>query len=198
MDFRHLWNFISGDVRRWRFLYGDPARDVRQKSFGFFVEDDVKASRHVTLNLGLRYDITDPIKDAHNLLANYMPTSTSGLVQMGQGISQPYPTNYNNVSPRIGLAWDVFGTGKTVFRSGFGVIFEQPSIRTFMFNGGGLNLNPSGVPYVDGAGVTHQPTGTITSFLQISTDGTQIQMACAESGSDDLPQCRKFRQRVQR
>jgi hypothetical protein len=138
------------------------------------VEDQLKATRRVTLNLGLRYDVTDPIKDSHNRLANYVPTSTSGLEQVGLGLSSPYPTNYNNVSPRVGLAWDIFGTGKTVFRSAFGVIFEQPSIRTFMFNGGGLNLNPSGIPYVDGNGVTQQPTGTITSFLQISSDGTQI------------------------
>ena len=109
------------------------------------------------MNLGLRYDVTDPIKDSHDLLANYVPTSATGLVQVGQGIGSPYPTNYNNVSPRVGLAWDIFGTGKTVFRSAFGVIFEQPSIRTFMFNGGGLNLNPSGIPYVDGNGVTQQP-----------------------------------------
>ena len=174
VDFRELYQFLSGDVRRWRFLYGDPGRQVSQTAFGFFVEDQVKATRRVTLNLGLRYDVTDPIKDSHNLLANYVPTSTAGLVQVGQGISSPYPTNYNNVSPRVGLAWDIFGTGKTVFRSAFGVIFEQPSIRTFMFNGGGLNLNPSGIPYVDGNGVTQQPTGTITSFLQISSDGTQI------------------------
>lgn len=174
VDFRELYQFLSGDVRRWRFLYGDPGRNVSQKSMGFFLEDVVKATQRVTLNLGLRYDVTDPIKDSHNLLANYVPTSTSGLVQVGQGLSSPYPTNYNNLSPRVGLAWDVFGTGKTVFRSGFGIIFEQPSIRTFMFNGGGLNLNPSGIPYVDGNGVTQQPTGTISSFLQVSTDGTQI------------------------
>ena len=174
IDFRHLWNFISGDVRRWRFLYGDPTRDVSQKSLGFFVQDDVKATQRLTLNLGLRYDVTNPIKDAHNLLANYSPTSPSGLVQVGQGISSPYPTNYNNVSPRIGLAWDVFGTGKTVIRSGFGMIFEQPSIRTFMFSGGGLNLNPSGIPYIDGNGVQQNPTGSITSFLQISTEGSLI------------------------
>ena len=174
VDFRHLWNFISGDVRRWRLLYGDPTREVSQKAFGFFVEDDVKATRRLTLNLGLRYDVTNPIKDSHNLLANYVPTSASGLVQVGQGISSPYPTSYNNLSPRIGMAWDVFGTGKTVVRSGFGIIFEQPSIRTFMFNGGGLNLNPSGIPYVDANGVTQQPTGSITSFLQISSDGSQI------------------------
>ncbi len=174
VDFRELYQFLSGDVRRWRFLYGDPTRQVSQKSTGFFFEDDVKATQHVTLNLGLRYDVTNPIKDSHNLLANYSPNSPSGLVQVGQGIGSPYPTNYNNLSPRVGLAWDVFGTGKTVVRSGFGVIFEQPSIRTFMFNGGGLNLNPSGIPYIDANGVTQQPTGSITSFLQISTDGSQV------------------------
>jgi len=174
VDFRHLWNFMSGDVRRWRFLYGDPRRQVSLKSMGVFFEDDVKATQRVTLNLGLRYDLTGAIKDTHNLLANYVPTSTTGLVQVGQGLSTPYPVNYNNVSPRIGLAWDVFGTGRTVVRSGFGFIFEQPSIRTFMFNGGGLNLNPTGIPYMDPNGVTQQPTGTITSFLQESSDGTQI------------------------
>jgi len=187
VDFRHLWNFISGDVRRWRFLYGDPTRQVSQKAMGFFVEDDFKATPRLTLNLGLRYDVTNPIKDAHNLLANYSPTSPSGLLQVGQGIGSPYPTNYNNLSPRVGLAFDVFGNGKTVLRSGFGVIFEQPSIRTFMFNGGGLNLNPSGIAYVDGNGTTQQPTGTITSFLQISSDGSQINWLAPNQGPTVFP-----------
>jgi hypothetical protein len=174
VDFRELWNFMAGDVRRWRFLYGDPHRNVSQKSMGLFLEDDIKATRRVTLNLGVRYDLTGTIKDSHNMLANYVPTSTTGLVQVGQGIGAPYPTNYENFSPRVGLAWDVFGSGRTVVRAGYGIIFEQPSIRTFMFNGGGLNLNATGIPYIDANGVQQNPTGTINSFLQISTDGTQI------------------------
>src|SRR4029077_2714980 len=187
VDFRNLWNFMAGDVRRWRFLYGDPHRSVSQKSTGIFLEDDIKATQHITLNLGLRYDLTGAIKDSHNLLANYVPTSTTGLEQVGQGLGAPYPTNYNNFSPRVGLAWDVFGSGKTVVRSGFGMIFEQPSIRTFMFNGGGLNLNPSGIPFVDGAGNQHAPSGTITSFLQISNDGTQIQWLAPNQGPTIFP-----------
>jgi hypothetical protein len=174
IDFSDLTQFIDGNVDRWRFLYGDPGRNVSMKSFGLFAQDNFRIARHLTLNLGLRYDVTYPIKDSRNLLANYVPTSPSGIAQVGQGISSPYPTNYNNVSPRVGLAWDVFGTGKTVFRSGFGLIFEQPSIRTFMFNGGGLNLNPSGIPYVDASGTLIQPTGTINSFLVQSNDGSQI------------------------
>ena len=116
---------------------------------------------------GLGAVLTYPIKDSRNLLANFIPSQ--GLVQVGQGISQPYKTNYNNISPRVGVAWDVFGTGKTVLRSGFGMIFVQPSIRTFMFNGGGLNLNPSGVPKIvnntDGTTTTIPGTGSLTTFL---------------------------------
>jgi hypothetical protein len=178
IDFRHLDRFIDGNVRRWRFLYGDPTRELSQKSLGFFVQDDFRVRPNVTLNLGLRYDITYPIKDAHNQLANYVPEvngAPGGIVQVGQGISSPYPTNYNNLSPRVGVAWDVFGKGKTVVRAGFGMIFEQPSIRTFAFNGGGLNLNPSGIPYaVDYSGNLVQPKGNITSFLQISSDSSLI------------------------
>ena len=154
---------------------------------GFFFQDDVKATRRVTLNLGLRYDITNPIKDSRNLLANYNPSSPSGLTQVGQGIGSPYPTNYNNLSPRVGLAWDVFGTGKTVVRSGFGVIYEQPAIRTFMFNGGGLNLNPTGVPYIDANGVQQNPAGTITAFLQESNDGTQINWLAPNQSATIFP-----------
>ena len=174
IDFRHLPNFVTGDVRRWRFLYGDPTRNVSQKAYGFFLQDDFRVRPNLTLNLGVRYDVTNPIQDAHNQLANYDPNSPSGIVQVGQGISSPYPTNHNNFSPRVGVAWDIFGTGKTVVRSAFGIIFEQPSIRTFMFNGGGLNLNPSGVPYVDASGNLIQPKGTITSFLRVSGDGSLI------------------------
>jgi hypothetical protein len=164
VDFSTLEDFFAGNVRRWRLLYGDSHRDVSMKSFGFFFQDDYRVLPRVTLNLGLRYDVTDPIKDSNNLLANYVPNSATGLVQVGHGISQPYPTRYNNVSPRVGLAWDVFGKGKTVLRAAGGIIYVQPSIRTFMFNGGGLNLNPSGLV----------GNGNLTTFLQESSDGSLI------------------------
>ncbi|HTT21438.1 MAG TPA: TonB-dependent receptor [Candidatus Sulfotelmatobacter sp.] len=170
VDFADLEGFAAGDttdVDEWRLLYGDPARDVSLKSFGLFMQDGFRLNSRFTINAGLRYDVTYPIKDSHNMLANFVPTE--GIVQVGRGISQPYDTNYNNVSPRLGFAWDVFGTGKTVLRAGGGIIFEQPSIRTFMFNGGGLNLNPTAASL----GVT-PGNGNITSFLVESFDGTQL------------------------
>jgi hypothetical protein len=167
VDFHFLEDFIAGNVRDWSLQFGDPARDVSMNSFGLFAQDDYRISRRVTLNLGLRYEVTYPIKDSKNLLANF--SETQGIVQVGHGISQPYQTNYNNFSPRLGVAWDVRGTGKTVVRAGFGMIFVQPSIRTFMFSGGGLNLNPSGLPKVisntDGTTTTIPGSGDLTTFF---------------------------------
>lgn len=156
IDFRYLTNFLYGQVRGWRLLYGDPGRDLSMKSFALFAQDDFRATRRLTVNLGLRYDVAFPIKDSHNQLANYDPSQ--GIVQVGYGISEPYQTNWKNLSPRLGVAWDVFGTGKTILRSGFGMIYVQPSIRTFAFNGGGLNLNPSAL-------IQPGANGTIKSFL---------------------------------
>jgi len=156
IDFRYLTNFLTGSVRAWDLLYGDPARNLSMKSFGLFAQDDFRATRRLTLNLGLRYDVTRPIKDSQNRLANYVPSR--GVEQVGYGISEPYKTNWANFSPRVGAAWDVFGTGRTILRSGFGMIYVQPSMRTFVFSGGGLNLNPSALIQPGGK-------GTINSFL---------------------------------
>jgi hypothetical protein len=168
VDFRYLPNFLEGTVRSWRLLYGDPARNISMKSWGLFLQDDFRVSRRVTLNLGLRYDVTYPIKDTQNRLANYDPSQ--GIVQVGHGISQPYQTNYGNISPRLGAAWDVFGTGKTVLRSGFGMIYVQPAIRSFVYSSGGLNLNPSGLDKVLPDGTIVPGTGNITSFLLQGAD----------------------------
>jgi Carboxypeptidase regulatory-like domain/TonB dependent receptor/TonB-dependent Receptor Plug Domain len=176
VDFQSLQDYVAGNVRSWYLQYGNPARDVSLKSFALFAQDDYRITRKVTLNLGLRYDVTFPIKDANNLLANFSPSQ--GLVQVGQGISQPYPTNYNNVSPRLGVAWDIFGTGKTVLRAGFGMIYIQPSIRTFMFSGGGLNLNPSGLNKVidntDGSQTTIPGVGNLTSVYVNGGSADQV------------------------
>jgi hypothetical protein len=183
--FDDLTDFVAGIPDTWRFLYGDTSRNVSQTGMGFFAQDSYRATPRLTLNLGVRYDITNPIKDVHDQLANY--STTLGIAQVGRGISQPYPTKYNNISPRVGLAWDVRGNGKTVVRAASGLIFEQPSIRTFMFNGGGLNLNPSGVPYIDQNGNTVQPNGNITSFL-VQSNQSANPLNWSETGGPIFPQ----------
>jgi hypothetical protein len=158
-------SFLSGNVFSWSKFYGDPSRDVHMRSWGMFAQDDFRVTRHLTLNLGLRYDVTYPIHDTKNRLANFVPSQ--GFVQQGFGLSELYKTNYGDVSPRIGAAWDVFGNAKTVMRAGFGMIYVQPSIRSFMYSSAGLQLNPTAL-------IQPGANGNITTFLQTGAATSEI------------------------
>ncbi len=146
IDFSSLMNFMTGTVRRGYLLQGDPTRQVTLNGYAGFVRDDWRVSKRVNVSLGLRYDLQTPIHEAHDLIANFIPTQ--GLVQVGKGINSPYNTQKTNFSPRIGIAWDMFGDGKTVFRAGSALIYEVPPIRMFI-SSGGLNLNPTGAQGVN-------------------------------------------------
>jgi hypothetical protein len=164
VDFRDLESFVSGSVRRGRILLGDTTRNITLTSFGGFVQDDWRVLPRLTVNLGLRYDLTLPIKDSADRISNFLPNQ--GLVQVGRGISSPYDTQYTNFSPRLGLAWDPSGTGKTVFRAGGSIIYEQPSIRNFV-DRGGLNENPSGALLVGADGIPVRGNGNVRVTTQI-------------------------------
>lgn len=168
--FDSLDDFLLGNVGNWSLLYGDAARDFHMRSWGIFAQDDYRLTPRLTVNLGLRYDVTYPIHDSKNRLANFDPAR--GFLQVGYGISQPYKTNYNNLSPRIGFAFDVFGTGKTVVRAGFGMIYVEPAIRTFVFSSGGLHLNPTAL-------IQPGANGTITTFLQAGADPSLVNWSVA-------------------
>jgi outer membrane receptor protein involved in Fe transport len=101
----------------------------RQQTYGGFIQDDYKISRTLTLNLGLRYDYTTPIKEAHNQQANF-DFATGQLVAAGQnGASAGLVTaDKTDFAPRIGLAWNPLKN--TVIRAGYGRFFSYQEIRT--------------------------------------------------------------------
>jgi hypothetical protein len=172
IDFRSLNNFMAGNVRRGYLLTGDTTRNLSMKAFGGYFKDDWRVSKRLTVNLGLRYDYTQPIEDSRNLLANFIPSGpVTGLVQVGQGIDSPYNASKTDFSPHVGLAWDIMGDGKTVFRAGTGIIYEQPTMRTFV-DKSGLQLNPSGAQ-----GVT-PGNGTI-SVMSRTLSASQINWSLA-------------------
>src|SRR6202030_1985327 len=82
----------------------------------------------LTVNLGLRYELQTVLTDANNLLGNFDPNSPIGFVQVGKGENSPYNGDHTNFSPRIGLAWDVKGNGKTVIRAGASILHEFPPL----------------------------------------------------------------------
>lgn len=103
----------------------------RQRTFGGFVQDDYKVSPSLTLNLGLRYDYTTPITEAHNRQSNF-DFATGQLVVAGQNGASAglVRTDKADFAPRLGLAWSPFASRKTVIRAGYGRFFSYQEIRT--------------------------------------------------------------------
>jgi hypothetical protein len=124
------------------FLLGLPSTmtqdaPIRKTDNGWFVslfaQDDFRVHPRVTLNLGLRYDLQFPFTDPDDRKLAYVPGQQSqvspnapeGLLfpgdpGIGRGIVK---TDYNNIAPRIGVAWDPWGDGKTSVRAAFGMFY---------------------------------------------------------------------------
>ncbi len=136
---------------------------IHNWAYGLFLQDDWRASKNLTVNLGLRYEYSSVIKEQHNLLGNFDPNSATGLIQVGQsGVSGPYNPDHKNFAPRLGFAWDVNGRGKTVLRGGAGLVYETVNWEAMLaFNNAfGLGNVPTAAT-IDAAGDT--AGGTITA-----------------------------------
>ncbi len=89
---------------------------------GLFAQDDWRVSRRLTLNLGLRWDYLSNPTEEHGRQANFNIPTDSIVLATG-GSDALVNNNYHNFGPRIGMAYDVTGNGKTVIRSGFGIFY---------------------------------------------------------------------------
>jgi hypothetical protein len=158
-----LEDFFAGDPFKASVQVGNPSRQIHNWAYGAFLQDDWRATRNLTLNLGLRYEFSSVIKEAHNLLGNFDPNSTTGLIQAGMhGVNGPYNPDHKNFAPRFGFAWDVTGKGNTVLRGGASLVYETINWEALLaFNNAfGLSNVPTGA-IIDAAGDT--AGGTITA-----------------------------------
>jgi len=115
--------------------FGDTIRHTSENGYGLYFQDSYHLSSRVTLNYGLRWDYNGVVTEKNNLFSNFIPTSstTGSLVQVGPGgLSKLYNPDYRNFAPRVSIAWDVFGTGKTVVRGGYGIFFDAFSQDMFL------------------------------------------------------------------
>ena len=99
---------------------------VYANSIAGFVQDNYKATRSLTVEIGLRYEWNGTPVEGENRFTIFNPANAT-LTQVGtNGLPRtPYNQN-NNLEPRAGFAWDVRGDGKTVLRAGYGYLVDQP------------------------------------------------------------------------
>ncbi len=146
-----------------RIFVGDTERFVSMRSFGGFLQDDWRVTPRLTINAGLRYDLSSTIRERNDLLANFDPVN--GIRQVGKGIDAPYDTDFNNFGPRLGIAWDPWGKGKTVIRAGGSIIYEIPHFAIFLGQNGVNNASTAGLNVIPTSPATGIPgaNGTIAA-----------------------------------
>ena len=104
-----------------------PVTGRRWKIYRPFVQDDWRATKDLTLNLGLAWDMTTPISEIHDRMADYIPSTNQLLIAGQNGVSSAagIKMNWKAFEPRIGLAWKVLGSDKTVIRAGYGIFHDS-------------------------------------------------------------------------
>jgi len=113
---------------------GDFNRGLRKWIVAGYAQDEWRATTHLTLSFGLRYEVNTPYTDIRNRLNAWAPGRQSkvrtdapaGLLFPGDdGIPTGIAAiDYKELMPRVGVAWDPIGDGRTTIRAGYGIFYD--------------------------------------------------------------------------
>jgi hypothetical protein len=148
LGFLNVTDFANGAPNAFAISPGNLPSRIATGEMGFFGQDSWKMFQRLTVELGLRYDWNQTPTEALDRFANVLIINgQANLVR----VSSPYNQNNMNFQPRVGFSFDVFGTGKTIVRSGFAVLTDQPITNLVT----GLTGNPPfGTPLAFNGGTT--------------------------------------------
>jgi len=119
--FDSLTTFLQGIASGGKIAQGNTRRHTVENNHSFYVEDSFRWSPRLTVNYGIRWDYFGVPSERNDLFYRFDPTiAGGGLIPVGQ----LYDKDYNNFAPRIGLAYDVTGKGRTVIRAGWGLFYD--------------------------------------------------------------------------
>ena len=147
-------NFLSGNPVVFLQGGGDFDRHIRDKALNLFAQDTYKVTSRFTLNLGLRYELPFPSTETGNKVNLFVPGAQSKVIPNAPaGLLYPgdpgvpaglIPTQKTAFAPRVGVAWDPLGDGKTVVSAAYGIFYEP----YYTGEGGPLQDPISAPPYL--------------------------------------------------
>jgi Carboxypeptidase regulatory-like domain/TonB dependent receptor len=133
---------------------GDFGREIRDRAFNAFAQDDYKVTSRLTLNLGLRYELPLPATENKNRVNLFVPGAQSKVIPNAPpGLLYPgdpgvpaglIPAEKTAFAPRVGFAWDPRGDAKTVVSAAYGIFYEP----YYTGQGGPLQDPISAPPYL--------------------------------------------------
>src|SRR5262249_11620006 len=134
-----ITDFLTGRVGQLHQANPNP-ENLRQNYFSFYLQDTWKATRKLTLNYGLRWapfmpmQFTDKDSYTFNLDNFYKGVRSTVIPSAPPGFSYPgdpgfhgtsgMNSHWKNLEPRVGIAWDPRGDGKTAIRAGGGIAYD--------------------------------------------------------------------------
>lgn len=141
-------DFLLGEVNNWN-ATNSPIIAMREASPQFFAQDDYKVTPHLTLNLGLRYQVQGGWYELHNRVGDFDPTianpitNTQGAMWLSPSGRRGVESTVSNIFlPRIGAAWSP--RTNWAIRGGFGVYSYGWSEDTYAAAAEGLGANSTG------------------------------------------------------
>jgi hypothetical protein len=175
-SFGSLASFLAGKISTFSVVPNPTPVGWRSVEGAGFVQDNLKLRPNLELRVGFRFESTDGWNEAHGRASNYL--FTGGVIQTDPQIGgSVFTVNRAKFlpEPRVALAWDPFGKGKTVIRTGFGIyrsLLDNLDYRldqTAPFNAvqSIKNISVTGLQIVPGAAV---PAGALISPSGVQPD----------------------------
>ena len=142
-----------------------------------FIQDDWKVRPNLTLNLGLRYELDEPVYSPHNTVSNFDLGTQTFIAASPTTFKHLYNYDRNNFAPRVGFSYQPYQNDSTVIKGGFGTFYNQPLLYN-QFLTTGTQYPFRSVATITSTASSATSVNTVSLDAPFSQPGTTAQSPC--------------------